>query len=82
MIQAGGAKSFIRKVVIVEKCTIYVDISAKLESWEKDNVIAVAKGLRNGPVSRTVAPRHVARQVLGPLHFAGPRVVQAVLATR
>lgn len=28
----------------IEKYTVYVDISAKLETWEKDSVIAVANG--------------------------------------
>jgi len=57
--------------VLAEKYTVYVDISAKLEAWEKDSIIAVANGhMRTLRITSAVKVKMVARlQVSHPVQF-------------
>jgi len=57
--------------VVAEKYTVYVDISAKLEAWEKDSVIAVANGYtRTLRITSEIKTKVVARlQTSQPVQF-------------
>ena len=57
--------------MLAEKYTVYVDISAKLEAWEKDSVIAVANGhMRTLRITSEVKIKMVARlQANQPVQF-------------